>query len=256
MRAALGAGVARLRRLLLVENLLLAFSGAIIGVLIAVGGVGLLTSFAEQYSPRADEIRLDDVVLGFTVAVAATIAVLLSFFATLPREGRFASWMLAGAHRVSGSLRKQRLQRGLVVVQVAMSVILLTGATLLSRTMIRLAGVDTGLRTEKVLTMRVNLLTLEEILGSPAADAAAKQQYDRMRDEIAALAGVVGRQEPRRTSPLSSCLRPRFRMSSSLTRGAGARGRRGLYLNAVVRTLTEQTEARRCSPRPGSASDR
>lgn len=191
VRAALGAGVARLRRLLLVENLLLAFSGAIIGVLIAVGGVGLLTSFAEQYSPRADEIRLDNVVLGFTVAVAATIAVLLSFLATLPREGRFASWMLAGAHRVSGSLRKQRLQRGLVVVQVAMSVILLTGATLLSRTMIRLAGVDTGLRTEEVLTMRVNLLTLEEILGSPAADAAAKQQYDRMRDEIAALAGVV-----------------------------------------------------------------
>ncbi len=70
VRAALGAGVARLRRLLLVENLLLAFMGAVLGVVIAIGGVKLLTSLAERYSPRANEIRLDGVVLGFTVALS------------------------------------------------------------------------------------------------------------------------------------------------------------------------------------------
>ena len=191
VRAALGAGLARLRRLLLVENLLLAILGAAFGVLIAIGGVRLLTTFAERYSPRASEITLDGVVLGFTVALAAAVALVLSFLATLPREGGFAAWILAGAHRISGSLRKQRLQRSLVVVQIAVSVVLLAGAGLLTRTMMRLSDVDTGLRTEEVLTMQVSLLTQTELLTNPAADASAKERYDRMREEIAALPGAV-----------------------------------------------------------------
>src|SRR5207249_5295156 len=65
VRAALGAGVARLRRLLLVENLMLTLMGAVLGVLIALGGVRLLISLAARYSPRANEIRLDLAVLGF-----------------------------------------------------------------------------------------------------------------------------------------------------------------------------------------------
>jgi predicted permease len=191
VRAALGAGVARLRRLLLVENLLLAFMGAILGVIIAVGGVKLLTSLAERYSPRASEIRLDGVVLGFTVALSAAVALLLSFLASLPREGGFAAWILAGANRISGSLSKHRLQRGLVVVQVAVSVVLLAGAGLLTRTMIQLSEVETGLRTEEVLTMQVPLLTATELLTNPAADAGAKERYDLMRREVRALPGVI-----------------------------------------------------------------
>src|SRR5262249_50798389 len=69
-RAALGAGVTRLRRLLLAENLVLAGLGALLGVMIAVGGLGLLTSLAARYSTRADEIRLDTVVLGFTLGLS------------------------------------------------------------------------------------------------------------------------------------------------------------------------------------------
>jgi ABC-type antimicrobial peptide transport system permease subunit len=57
VRAALGAGLGRLRRLLLAENLLLTLMGAAGGVVIAVGGVRLLTSFAERYSPRAPPAR-------------------------------------------------------------------------------------------------------------------------------------------------------------------------------------------------------
>lgn len=191
VRAALGAGATRLRRLLLVENLLLALVGAGLGVVLALGGVRLLTAFAARYSPRAGEIQVDGVVLGFTVALAAGVALLLSFLATLPREGRFASWILAGAQRISGSLRGQRLQRGLVVVQVAVSVVLLAGAGLLTRTMIRLDDVATGLRTEEVLTMQVTLLTPTELMTIPTADAGAKERYGRIRDEVAALPGVV-----------------------------------------------------------------
>jgi predicted permease len=191
VRAALGAGVMRLRRLLLVENLVLTVMGAILGVLLAIGGVGLLISFAERYSPRANEIRLDAQVLGFTLALAVTVALLLSGVASLPKEGTYASWISAGGWRMSGSLRKQRLQRALVVAQIAVSVVLLAGAGLLTRTMIRLADVHTGLNTEEVLTMRVSLLTPAELLYHPEADAGAKERYDRMRLEIAALPGVV-----------------------------------------------------------------
>jgi putative ABC transport system permease protein len=202
VRAALGAGVARLRRLLLVENLVLTLLGAVFGVVIALVGVRLLVSLAARYSPRAGEIRLDGVVLGFTLALSVALALLLSFIASVPREGTFASWISAGVRRMSGSLRKQRLQRGLVVAQVAVSVVLLAGAGLLTRTMIRLSEVDSGLVAEAVFAMDVPLLQLS---GGPSSgtdpmawfrhimelDVAAKEQYERMRSEIRALPGVT-----------------------------------------------------------------
>ncbi len=191
VRAALGAGGGRLRRLLVVENLLLAIVGGALGVEIAVGGVGLLTSLAERYSPRASEIRLDGVVLGFTLTLSVAVALLLSFLASLPREGRVASWILAGGQRISGTLAKQRLQRGLVVVQVAVTVVLLAGAGLLTRTMLRLSEVDTGLVTDEVLTLQVNnMLTRAESRDSVRV-AAARARLTSMREELAALPGVV-----------------------------------------------------------------
>jgi predicted permease len=191
VRAALGAGRARLRQLLLAENLVLTFLGALLGGAIAIGGVRLLTSFTARYSPRAAEIRLDAVVLGFTLTLAIILALLLAFLASLPREGTFASWISAGMRRISGSLGKQRVQRGLVVVQVAVSVVLLAGAGLLTRTLIRLSDVPTGLRTEELLTLQLSLLTPTQLLTDPEADARAKVRYEEIRREIAALPGVI-----------------------------------------------------------------
>ncbi|MGH7502887.1 MAG: ADOP family duplicated permease [Longimicrobiales bacterium] len=191
VRAALGAGVARLRRLLLAENLVLTFLGAILGVAIASGGLRLLISLADRYSPRANEITLDAPVLAFLLALSLAVALLLSFLQSLPREGGLASRIVAGGQRISGSLRRHRLQRGLVVVQIAVSVVLLAGAGLLTRTMMRLSDVNTGLRTEEVLTMEVTLVNYTELLTNPAADGAAKQRYEEMRREIAALPGVI-----------------------------------------------------------------
>jgi predicted permease len=189
VRAALGAGVRRLRRLLLVENLVLTLAGAAFGVLIALGGLGMLVSLAARYSPRASEIRLDMVVLGFTLMLAVLVALVLSFVAALPREGTFASWLSSGGRRISGSVRRQRLQRGLVVAQVAVSVVLLTGAGLLTRTIMALSQVDTGLRTEDVLTMQVSLL--DPTQATDSADVANKERYARMQREIRALPGVI-----------------------------------------------------------------
>ncbi len=190
VRAALGAGVTRLRRLLLVENLVLTTMGAVFGVIFAVGGVRLLTSLAERYSPRANEIRLDGVALGVALGLSVAIALLLSFLASLPREGSFASAIVAGAHRITTGVRKQRLQRALVVVQVAVSVVLLAGAGLLTRTMLRLAEVDTGLASEEVLSMQVPLVTRSDRQNA-AALALASERHQRVREGIAALPGVM-----------------------------------------------------------------
>jgi len=184
VRAALGAGAGRLRRLLLAENLVLAFGGAVLGLIIAVGGVKLLVALAQRYSPRADEIQLDGVVLGFTLLLSVVVATLLSFAPSLAKEGSLAAWITAGANRSSGGVRRQRLQRGLVVAQIAVSVILLTGAGLLTRTMMRLADVRDGLSTEQVLTMEV------PIAIGQRSDADARAMYDRMRLEIGAIPGV------------------------------------------------------------------
>src|SRR6185437_7879383 len=193
VRAALGAGVMRLRRLLLVENLVLAFLGAAAGTAIALGGVRLLTIFAARFTPRADEIHLDTVVLSFTLVLTVTVALLLSFVASLPRAGAFAAWISAGTRR-TGSLSRQRLQRALVVAQIAVSVVLLAGAGLLTRTMMQLSEVDTGLKTEQVLSMQVQLLPIAKIASGVdvrAADAAAKQGYDRIEQDALAIPGVV-----------------------------------------------------------------
>ena len=204
VRAALGAGVSRLRRLLLAENLVLAVLGGLVGVVIAIGGVGMLTSFAARYSPRASEIRLDLVVLAFALGLSGGVALLLSYLATLPAEGTFASWISAGMRRATSTFRKQRLQRGLVVAQIAVSVILLAGAGLLTRTMIRLAQVSTGFRTEDVLTLPVALLNPTDF--GPGNDARNKALYLRMQREVKALPGVMevglGSTMPLRTSLL------------------------------------------------------
>ena len=199
VRAALGAGAARLRRLLLAENLVLALGGAVLGLMIAVGGVRMLTALAERYSPRANEIRLDGVVLGFTLLLAFVVAALLSLAPTLAKEGSLAAWITAGANRSSGGVRRQRLQRGLVIAQIAVSVVLLTGAGLLTRTMVRLSEVHDGLSSDQVLTMEV------PIAMGQRSDEDARAMYDRMRLEIGAIPGVkevgLGSTMPLRSTP-------------------------------------------------------
>ncbi|HVZ49773.1 MAG TPA: ABC transporter permease [Gemmatimonadaceae bacterium] len=185
VRAALGAGTARLRRLLLAEHLILAFAGAAVGLGIAYGGVGMLSTFTARMSNRAGEIRLDGVVLAFTVLVALAVALLLSFAPRVGKEHQLGAGLTAGNARSTGSRRRRGLQRSLVVTQVAVSVILLTGAGLLTRSMLQLAAVNPGLDTKNVLTMEVPADFAA--LGSKAEGIA---RYERMQRELTAIPGV------------------------------------------------------------------
>jgi predicted permease len=185
LRASLGAGASRIRRLLLVENLTLAIGGAVLGLVVAYSGVGLLSALAARVSPRASEIRVDAAVLVFTFGLALLVAVLLAFVPRVGNADSLSAGLAAGGSRSSGGVRRRRLQQGLVVTQVGVTVALLIGTGLLVRSMQRLAAVDPGLDTRNVLTMEVPA----DFVGTPN-NAATRARYQEMQLQLSALPGV------------------------------------------------------------------
>ncbi len=199
VRAALGAGTSRLRKLLLVENMVLAGAGAALGLLVALAGVGTLSRFVARFSPRADEIHVDWMVLSFTALLAILIAFVLSYAPRVGNEHSLSAGLSAGSTKTTGSARRKRLQQALVVTQVALSVVLLSGAGLLVRSMQSLAAVDPGLNPKNVLTMEVPL-----DFTATTDFVKAGQRYVDMQRELSTLPGVelvgVGSTVPLRTA--------------------------------------------------------
>lgn len=185
VRAALGAGTLRLRRLLLIENLSLSLGGAGLGIALAYAGVRLLAAIAARVTPRASEIRVDGVVLAFSLVLAVAVAVLLALVPGVTRQADLGAGLSSGNARSSGGVKRRQLQRGLVIVQVAVTVVLLTGTGLLVQSMRRLAAVDPGLDTRDVLTMEVPWDFTSQEQGS-----AARARYEAMQRELSTLPGV------------------------------------------------------------------
>ncbi len=184
VRAALGAGKGRLRRELLTENLVLALSGAALGVLLASVGLDLLVQYANRFTVRTGEIRIDVPVLAFTAVVAVIVALLLAWAPSLPGvQGLGNAAGAAGGARGGVGLPRKHLQRALVVSQLALSFTLLIGAGLLVRSLVNLTRVDTGLDYESVVTMQVPNTT-----GRPQVENL--QVMDHVIHEIRAFPGV------------------------------------------------------------------
>ena len=151
VRAALGAGRNVLRRQLLVENLLPALAGGVLALGIAFVGLDVLVAYASRFSVRASEIALD----GRVFLVALTFSVVAAcFFAMIPRLPTEAGAVNA-ASRTATSAGGRRLQGLLVASQIAVSFVLLMGAGLLLRSVLHLDAVDTGLETDKVLSVEI-----------------------------------------------------------------------------------------------------
>jgi predicted permease len=155
IRMSLGAGRWRVVRQLLTESTLLAFAGAVIGVLIAAVSMRLLVTLADQFTTRAQEIELNGAVLLFTAAIAALTGVVVGAIPALPGRASLASAIQEGGRTVSAG--RGSLRSALIVAQVAVSFVLLIGAGLMLRSLWRLQAVDPGIRTDSVLSMRVAL---------------------------------------------------------------------------------------------------
>ena len=181
-RAALGATGGMLRRGLLIENLLLSAAGAALGVGLAWLGFDALVAFLGRFTSRATEITLDGRVFGFATAVA-TLAALL--FASLPRVPTASGTPGAPASgRTTDGGAGKRVQRGLVVAQVAVSFVLLVGAGLMGRTFLAVQSVDPGFETDRVLTMEI-----PTDFGARLPDD-TRNYYETILRQVRALPGV------------------------------------------------------------------
>jgi putative ABC transport system permease protein len=158
VRLSLGATRGRVIRQVLTESVLLAAAAGALGIIIAVWGTDALVTLmpADLALPRLDEVQIDARVLGFTVAVCLLTGILFGTApAVLGSAVNLAQDTREGMRSTTGG--GARVRRALVVAEVALAMVLLVGAGLLGRSLQRLLHVDTGLRTDRVLTMRLML---------------------------------------------------------------------------------------------------
>jgi putative ABC transport system permease protein len=185
VRMALGAARKRVLRQLLTESVLLSLAGALLGLLLAYGGVRALVASLPANVPRADEIGMDARVLAFTIGLAVLTG--LAF-------GIAPAWKISGLH-VQDPLREggrgavgsghRRTRQILVVAEISLALVLLVGAGLLLRSFFKVIEADPGFRMEGVLTASLPL--------SPARYAEPPQKAavtERIVERLRAIPGV------------------------------------------------------------------
>lgn len=153
IRAALGAGRSQLLRQLLVENLLIAFAGGCLGLLLAHWGTQLLAASQAETLPVGTRVELNAVsaAFGFSLAlVGGLFCGLLPAVHVLRRDG---AGLQDRGRNASESRQRGFTRRLLVVAEIALCLVLLAGAGLLLRSFARLSGVDPGFRTANLLTL-------------------------------------------------------------------------------------------------------
>jgi putative ABC transport system permease protein len=159
IRTAMGASRQRLTRQTLTESLVFALVGGALGLAAALGGVRFLVGMAPSDVPRIDDVRVDVPVLLFTFGVAIATGVLFGILPAI-RSGRApaAETLRDGGRTSTGGGRAfRRARRALVISEVALAVVTLTGAGLLLRSLWNLQQIELGIDTENVLTLRVTL---------------------------------------------------------------------------------------------------
>jgi putative ABC transport system permease protein len=183
MRAALGAGRARLTRQVLTESLLLAVIGGVLGMAIAEAGVRVLVAMSPPGLPRVGAIRLDATVFAFGFAITTVIGIVVGAIPALQASrADLQSGMQQSGRRATG----HGLTRGtLVIVEVALAIVLLVSAGLLLRSLDRLFAVDPGFDPSHLLTLQV------QASGAPfTADDSRAQFFTQIVAEIQRLPGV------------------------------------------------------------------
>jgi putative ABC transport system permease protein len=158
LRAAMGASRARIIRQLLTESLLLAGLGGGLGLLIAQWGTEALIRTVPQNIPRISDIQLDTAVLAFTLVVSLATGVIFGLVPAWQASHVDLNTALKSGTRTGGSgEHKGRLRNGLVMAEVALALVLLICAGLLIQSFARLGRVSSGVRTERLLTARLQL---------------------------------------------------------------------------------------------------
>jgi putative ABC transport system permease protein len=157
VRMAIGAGRLRLTCQLLTETLVLTCGGALLGLAVAAGSLTLLRTLTARFTPRAQEITLDGTTLIFTLGLAVLTGLAFGILPALHGPRAVLPSLTETGGGATGSTARVRLRNALVVAQVAISLALVAGAGLLTRSFVNLSRVDPGFRADQVATWSVPL---------------------------------------------------------------------------------------------------
>jgi predicted permease len=186
VRSALGAARSRIIRLLLTESLVIAFAGAALGTLLAVGGVRALVALLPAGFPRAAEIHLDPWVFLFTLVTAVLTGLLFGLVPALTASRTDLQQSLReGGRSSTGSTRQLRLRNVLVIGETGLACVLLIAAGLILHSFVNLLQMDPGFRPQNVLTAGISLP--DEQYKTPQQ---VQHFYDQLLANFESLPGV------------------------------------------------------------------
>jgi len=157
VRAAMGGSRGTLIRQMLIESGLLAAAGAVFGIVLASVGIGLLLGLQPDDLPRVQHVSIDGVVLIFTVVSAAGAALLFGVLPAMQSSKVDLSDALKERGSAGSNAARRLLRNGVVIAEVALSMVLLIGAGLMARSFVELAHVDPGYDPRGVVTFTANL---------------------------------------------------------------------------------------------------
>jgi putative ABC transport system permease protein len=158
VRLALGAGRSRMLRQFLTEGMILVLLGAACGVSLAQGGLKMIMAAAPDSVPRTGEIRIDLLVLAFTLGVSI-LAVFIFALAPMAqlRERNLAEWLHGSGKGAGAGAGSQLLRKGLVVTEIALALMLVVGSGLMLRAFWKLRSVNLGFNPFGALSFTVEL---------------------------------------------------------------------------------------------------
>ncbi len=189
IRSALGAARGRLIRQFLTEAFLLSLVGGGLGVLGALWGVSGLIALAPQNLPRLDSVSINIPVLVFALLLSTTVAVGLgAFTAVRATSGDLRKGLEEGGRGQAGSQGSQRVGRAIVAAQMAITLVLVVGAGLLGRSLMKVLEVNPGFRVDKIVTMDVSLPW--EGWDNPKAKASQAIFFSNLIDRLKQIPGV------------------------------------------------------------------
>jgi predicted permease len=185
VRGALGASRARIMGLFLVESLLLGLAASVLGVLVAWWSLPALLTLAPDRLPRVDSVQIDPSVVVFALGLTLVTTILVGLAPALSMQAELMSPLRGGGRGVTGAVAR-RGRRALVVAQVALAVIVVAAATLVTRGLVSLQQIDIGVAHDRLVFVE---LSLQSEYADPARHA---QFFDRVVQALEAVPGVAG----------------------------------------------------------------
>jgi predicted permease len=256
VRAAIGAGRARLVGQLVAEHAVLALAGGALGALVAAGAVRAFRALAPAELPRIADLGVDWRVLAAVVAVTALVVVLVGVAPALLASRVAPAAALGGSREgAGGRTADRRVRRALVGAQVALALVVLAAASLVGRSLAHLTALDLGIPNVERLALVELVPPAEGAFGDPSATARWRARLDAVMARVRAAPGVVavapvvkapfsgtggwdGRLDPEGAAPGDSARRPFLNMEltgAEYLRATGVPLVRGRFLTDADR---------------------